>query len=80
MTIDRWVLVDIDGIEEEHEYELYDEAEAEASRRHMAVVERHYTFDDSELVWTPDGGSRWPPGKGLARRIPKTRKGDRDGG
>jgi hypothetical protein len=60
--IDRYVLVDRNNHEGDHEYETMDAAIADASSDH-AVVERQYTFSDSELVWTPDGGNTWPPSK-----------------
>lgn len=58
--ITRYVLVDRDDNEGEYEYERYDEAVAAAGADH-AVVERHYVYDDSELVWTPNGADSWPP-------------------
>lgn len=32
-TIDRWVLVDADDVEQDHEYDTYSEAESAARRR-----------------------------------------------
>lgn len=63
MTIDRYVLVDQDDYEQDHEYERYDEAQAaaEALSTPHAVIVRHYTYEDSELVWTPNGRNTWPP-------------------
>lgn len=60
MTISRYVLVDKDNHEDDHEYESYDEAKAAAGDDH-AVIERTYSFTDSELVYTPSGASTWPP-------------------
>ena len=61
--ITRYVLVNRDNQEQDTEYDefSYDEAVAEAEKLGFAVIERHYTFDDSELVWTPNGSSSWPP-------------------
>jgi hypothetical protein len=62
-TICRYVLVDRNDQEEDHEYDSYPEAENEAKGRGNthAVIERTYRYDDSELVWTPDGSDQWPP-------------------
>lgn len=60
-TILRYVLVDRTGHERDHEYEDYPEACADALEASCAVLERTYTYTDSELVWTPSGGSTWPP-------------------
>lgn len=62
----RYVLVDESDNEQDYEYEKFDEA-VEAAGSEMAVVQRTYTYDDSELVWTPNGKSTWPPGKGFSR-------------
>lgn len=56
----RYVLVDRDDNEGDYEYTTLAEAKADAGDDH-AVVERTYTYDDSELVWTPDGSDTWPP-------------------
>ena len=62
-TIERYVLVDRAGHEQDHEYVSMDEAVQAAGDTH-AVIERHYTFEDSELVHTPDGSQTWPsPGR-----------------
>lgn len=61
--ITRYVLVGQENREGDHEYESYDEA-IMAAQGHLgryAVIERQYRYDDSELVWTPDGATRWPP-------------------
>ena len=63
MTIDRYVLVDRNDIEQDHEYPDCDEAIADA-RKHagqFAIIERQYEYSDSELIWTPDGSDSWPP-------------------
>lgn len=62
-TIERYVLVDRDDIEGDHEYESLDEAKAAAAKYRSAVIARSYVYDDSELIWTPDGGDIWPPSK-----------------
>lgn len=57
-TITRYVLIDRDGFEGDHEYESYDEAKDDAHARDCGVIERTYVYDDSELVWP----QQWPPG------------------
>lgn len=65
--ITRYVLVDRNDREGDHEYEQYDEAVQAAGDDH-AVIARTYTYDDSELVWTPNGADTWPPkGRGRLR-------------
>ncbi len=64
MNIARYVLVDRDDHEQDHEYESYDEAQQDAHDQDCAVICRSYVYDDSELVWTPDGSSSWPPENG----------------
>lgn len=60
--IRRYVIVNIDGTEDDYEYEDANEAIEKAGKRGLtAVVARVYTFDDSELVWTSTGDSVWPP-------------------
>lgn len=58
--ITRYVLVDRSDQEGDYEYEDYQEAIVAAGDDH-AVIERHYVYDDSELVWTPEGIDTWPP-------------------
>ena len=58
--ITRYVLVDKQDREGDYEYARFDEAKQAAGDDH-AVIERTYTYDDQELVWTPDGGNVWPP-------------------
>ncbi len=60
-TINRYVLVDRDDNEGDHEYERYDEAEDQAAQLGHAVMNRSYVYEDAELVFTPDGGDTWPP-------------------
>jgi hypothetical protein len=59
VSIERYVLVDKQGIEGDWEYETFQEAQAAADDR--AIIMRTYEYDDSELVWTPDGSNTWPP-------------------
>jgi hypothetical protein len=71
--ITRYVLIDDEGRENNggYEWESLDEATDEAvrlgrspfsgSKHGYAVEERVYTFDDSSLVWTPNGADTWPP-------------------
>ena len=56
----RYVLEDSTGLEEEYEYESFNEARESAEKSDMAVIERSYVFDDSYVVWTPDGSTTWP--------------------
>lgn len=58
--INRYVLVDRNDQEGDYEYDSLQDALSDADDDH-AVIERTYTYDDSELVWTPDGGDQWPP-------------------
>ena len=64
--IERYVLVDRDNTEGDHEFDDYQEAERAADENH-AVIARIYTYEDSELVWTPDGSNQWPPGSAPTR-------------
>lgn len=59
--IRKYVLVGRDNAEDDYEYDVYQDAYQAASRRNMAVIARIYAYDDSELVWTPDGSDTWPP-------------------
>lgn len=65
-SIERYVLVDRNGYEKDHEYESFDEARHDAGDDH-AVIERVYEYDDSSLVWTPDGSGTWPSPGGPRR-------------
>lgn len=58
--ITRYVLVDRNDHEQDHEYDHYQEA-VDAAGAQFAVVERHYEYTDSALVWTPNGKDYWPP-------------------
>lgn len=66
-TISRYVIVNDQDHEEDHEYDSYDEAETDASARvakhheRLAIIERQYEYTDSELVWTSTGADHWPP-------------------
>lgn len=65
MTITRYVLEvnrnDGHGwYAEDHEYEWFDDAKTDAEERvaneeRVRVIERRYTYDDSELVWGEAG-------------------------
>lgn len=62
--ITRYVLVDESDVEGDYEYDTKNEAIGVAvARGHHAVIERTYVYDDSTLVWTPDGSDTWPPEK-----------------
>ncbi len=63
--ITRYVLVGRDNTEGNFEYSDYDEAvRAAKANGHTAVIERVYTYEDTHLVWTPDGPAAWPPKRG----------------
>lgn len=59
--ITRYVLVDRDDHEQDYEYETLDGARVPCDGEEFAIIERTYTYDDSELVWTPNGATTWPP-------------------
>ena len=59
----RYVLVSRQDVEQNEEYESYQDAVATARRLSQAVIRRTYEYCDSELVWTPDGSDVWPPNK-----------------
>jgi hypothetical protein len=56
----RYVHVDLNDNEGDYEYDTLQEA-IDAADEGEAIICRTYTYDDSELVWTPNGGSTWPP-------------------
>jgi hypothetical protein len=60
--IRKYVLVNANDQEENHEYNLLHDAVEDAKRRHvpMAVIARTYVFDDSEMVWNTEGSDVWP--------------------
>ncbi len=60
--IHKYVLVDEDNVEANHEFDYYPDAVLAAGNTD-AVICRTYVYDDSELVYTPDGSSIWPPAK-----------------
>lgn len=62
----RYVLVDEFDNEEDYEYIEYENAVVAAQVRKLngeriAIIQRTYLYDDSALVWTPDGSDTWPP-------------------
>ena len=68
--VKKYVLVDHHDTEQDYEYGSLREAQKAGRKYDMAVIRRHYinqwpdgdlVYDDSELVWTPDGGNVWPP-------------------
>lgn len=69
-SIERYVTVDEHDHESDYEYATMQEAieagEQISGSPRFAVVERHYVYDDSELVWTSTGATTWPP-KGVTR-------------
>jgi hypothetical protein len=56
----RYALVDLDNTEGDVEYETLDQAQEAADDEH-GIVRITYIYEDSELVWTPDGADVWPP-------------------
>ena len=66
--IRRYVLVDLNDVEQDYEYESFDEAKSTAAKLgDHAVIERVYEYADSGLVWTPNGEyASWPPKGGAA--------------
>lgn len=65
--ISRYVLVGLDDMEGDVEYPTMEEAKIEALRLsgagqgQYAIVAHMYEYADTELIWTPDGESVWPP-------------------
>lgn len=59
--LSRYVLCNKEGVELDYEYDNYADVELDAGRWQCAVVERLYTYTDSELIWTPNGADTWPP-------------------
>lgn len=63
--IRRYVLVGRDDVEHDKDYDRADLAIDEAKRLgETAVLCRIYSYEDTELVWAPDGGETWPPDGG----------------
>lgn len=58
--ITKYALVDQYGADSDFEYDTFAEAKELAGKTH-GVIARTYVYDDSELVWTPDGSGTWPP-------------------
>lgn len=60
-----YTLVNRDDEYVSEEYDTLDEARnaAEQQDEPHAIVAMVYTFEDSELIWTPDGSNTWPPQK-----------------
>ena len=58
--IQKYLLVGRDGCEIGTYFDSYREAETEAKRSDCAVVEHTYTYEDTDLVFTPDGSDEWP--------------------
>jgi hypothetical protein len=57
----RYVLVNEQDVEGDWEYSTFDEAKSDAQKTgHLAVIQRTYTYDDSELVWAPNNADTWP--------------------
>ncbi|ANA86489.1 hypothetical protein BH762_gp029 [Gordonia phage OneUp] len=57
----KYVLVDSDDNEGDHYYDSLVEARQIARLTDQAVVAHTFEFSDSELVWTPNGDTTWPP-------------------
>ena len=58
--ITRYVTVDKDNNEGRWEFDTLVQA-ISAAGLDEAVIERTYVYDDSDLVYTPDGSGTWPP-------------------
>lgn len=61
--VNKYVIADSEGNEEDWEYDTLNEA-IEAAKRNVgecAVIERTYIYDDSDLAWTSTGDTEWPP-------------------
>jgi hypothetical protein len=63
MNIHTYVVVSLDDeyVSEEHAGKAEAVNDAESRDEPHAVVELTYVFDDSDLVWTPNNASTWPP-------------------
>lgn len=59
--IRKYILVDSHGNEDDCYRDDYRDAYEQARKRNCAVVAHVFTFDDSELIWTPNGDTTWPP-------------------
>ncbi len=63
----RYMIVDEHDNEGLREYDSLDKAKnaakfaSDGGPENFAVIRCTYVYDDSELVWTPDGGDTWPP-------------------
>jgi hypothetical protein len=57
----KYVIVDADDVSEDYVYDTLSEAKEAAAQRNepVAIIERTYTFEDSELVWTSTGDTVW---------------------
>lgn len=62
--INRYVVLDVDGHQTSGEYDTLDEARQVAQRDGGAVEAHVYEWSDSELVWSPNGETEWPPPAG----------------
>lgn len=63
MNITTYVVVDLDDqyVSEEHAGKAEAVNDAESRDEPCAVVELTYEFADSDLAWTPNNASTWPP-------------------
>ena len=60
--IEKFAVVNEHNHESDLEFDTF-EAARSAAGNNNAVVRRIYDFQDSVLVWTPDGSNDWPPRK-----------------
>lgn len=62
----KYVIVNENNVEDEHEFDTLVEARGVAEVRsglgeRLAIIERQYAFEDSDLAWTSTGDTTWPP-------------------
>lgn len=62
-TISRWVLIDLNDVEQDYEYSDYEEAKTAAEKAGFALAERLYELTETALSWTPNSEISWPPKK-----------------
>lgn len=63
--INTYILVGLNDQEGEYEYRTMAEAQEVAEKQgDTAILMRTYTYDDTELIWTPNGKNHWPPTEG----------------
>lgn len=63
VEIHKYVIVDANDTSQDYQYDTLAEAKEAAANYEdpVAIIERLFTFEDSELVWTSTGDTVWPP-------------------